>query len=102
MGPKDQGAVGVGLEDQGMASPGVGADEQTEHTEERELLLAALDVLPFDQREAFVLFYIEEMSVSEISELQGVSEDTVRSRLRLAREKVEEEIRSRTRKRGPR
>ena len=44
--------------------------------------------LPKEQREAVTLFYYKDMSVKQIAEYQGVSEDTVKSRLNYARKKV--------------
>ena len=56
--------------------------EQQERLAELDQVLSAL---PLEQRTVFVLFELEEMSGEEIANLTGVSEGTVRSRLRLAR-----------------
>jgi len=50
-----------------------------------------LNQLPEDQRVAFVLFELEEMSAEEIATLVDVPVGTIRSRLRLAREALHRE-----------
>lgn len=52
----------------------------------------ALETLPEAQREVVVLCWIEERSTSEVAELLGVSQGTVKSRLRLARERLRDPI----------
>ena len=56
-----------------------------------------LDALPDDQRAAISLFYYEEMSVAEIAEAMGVSENTVRSRQRGCGERAHRTGRLRSR-----
>jgi RNA polymerase sigma-70 factor (ECF subfamily) len=57
-----------------------------------------LDLLPVEQRSAMVLHHLLGYSVPEIAEHEGISADTVKSRLRLAmarlRARVEEEQRA--------
>jgi RNA polymerase sigma-70 factor (ECF subfamily) len=53
---------------------------------------AILEKLPEAQRLVFVLFELEEMSGEEIADLLSISEGTVRSRLRLAREAFSREV----------
>lgn len=55
-------------------------------------LLAALDTLPPEQREAFVLQYEGELSVEEIAQATGVSRETAKSRLRYALSKLRREL----------
>lgn len=55
-------------------------------------LVDLLDVLPNSQKEVIILFYFKDLSVQEISENLNLSESTVRSRLRLAKEKLKEWI----------
>lgn len=57
-----------------------------EHRERLAELDVVLSQLPIEQRAVFVLFELEEMSGVEIAQLLEVSEGTVRSRLRLARQ----------------
>ena len=63
-------------------------EERTEVHELAEALRAALDELPFEQRVAIVLCEVEERPSHEAAFIAGVPEGTLRSRLRLAREKL--------------
>lgn len=47
-----------------------------------------LELLPFEQRTAFVLAEIQELSMSEIAQIEGVEVGTVKSRLSRARERL--------------
>ena len=51
-------------------------------------LKSAIANLPLDQKEVLTLFYIEEYSLNEISEITGVSLNTIKTRLFRAREKL--------------
>ena len=55
-------------------------------------LLAALDTLGDEQREVFVLRQIQQLSFKEIAEVVGVSENTIKSRMRYALEKLRLEL----------
>ncbi|MDZ4697360.1 MAG: RNA polymerase sigma factor [Deltaproteobacteria bacterium] len=57
----------------------------------RRSLVAALDRLPFDQRHALVLHHVLDMTIPEISEQLNIPVETVRSRLRLAAQKMREQ-----------
>jgi RNA polymerase sigma-70 factor (ECF subfamily) len=63
-----------------------GADKLVEMKQERALLDRVLECMPDDLRVVFVLFMLEGVSVSAISELLGIPQGTVASRLRRARE----------------
>ena len=66
-----------------------------EDTIRRRLALSlsrALDGLPDDQRVAFVLCEVEERSSSEVAEIVGAPEATVRTRLFHARRKLRESL----------
>ena len=56
------------------------------------LLLEALRSLPIDQQIIVELFYFEELSGRELGEFLGVAENTARSRVRLARERLAKNI----------
>jgi RNA polymerase sigma-70 factor (ECF subfamily) len=56
------------------------------------LLVVALRELPLDQQIAIELNMFEELSGSEIAAMLGVSEGTIRSRLRLAKARLAERI----------
>lgn len=53
---------------------------------------SVLSKLPEEQRLVFVLFEIEELSGEQIAELLGLPVGTVRSRLRLARDAFQREV----------
>ncbi|HEU5076738.1 MAG TPA: sigma-70 family RNA polymerase sigma factor [Polyangiaceae bacterium] len=52
----------------------------------RRLLAEALDRMPLEQRAAFAFFELDGLTAAQIAEDAGVSEATIHSRLRLARE----------------
>ncbi|MFJ7182960.1 RNA polymerase sigma factor [Lysinibacillus xylanilyticus] len=54
--------------------------------DEQDLLDEAILRLPIKQREAIVYFYLEEMTIKEISELLAIPEGTVKSRLKKGKE----------------
>jgi RNA polymerase sigma-70 factor (ECF subfamily) len=55
----------------------------------------ALDALPLDQRAAFVLVVVEERTSKEASEIAGVPEGTIRTRVFHARRRLQEILRKR-------
>ena len=61
-------------------------------TQVRQLLEAAIDALPDDFREVLVLRLIENLSGSEVAEIIGIPEATVKTRLHRARALVRERI----------
>jgi RNA polymerase sigma-70 factor, ECF subfamily len=63
-------------------------DDEAERLRLADALARALDTLPLDQRLAFVLCEVEERPSHEAALIVGVPEGTIRSRLRLAREKL--------------
>ncbi|MBC8071844.1 MAG: sigma-70 family RNA polymerase sigma factor [Deltaproteobacteria bacterium] len=70
------------------ASPSGSLDRQREQT----LVLQALRRLPVDHQVLLELFYWEQLSGSELAEVLGVPEGTIRTRLRRARELLTREI----------
>jgi RNA polymerase sigma-70 factor (ECF subfamily) len=77
-----------------MAEPPEVAVAATQHGEAerrqaRERLLAALDGLPEEQREVFVLYEIEQLAMAEIAETVGCPLQTAYARLYAARTKVQ-------------
>lgn len=62
----------------------VGADEYVA----RRRVVLALDLLPIEQRAAFVLHHVLEMSVAEVALEVQAPVETVRSRIRLARDRL--------------
>jgi RNA polymerase sigma factor (sigma-70 family) len=68
----------------------LGPLRQLQSGEEVQALLRAVEALPTDQREAFLLQADGDMSVEEIAAATGVSFETAKSRLRYARTKLKE------------
>lgn len=54
----------------------------------RRRIVSALDLLPLEQRVAFVLHHVVEMSVAEVAQEVQAPVETVRSRIRLARDRL--------------
>lgn len=67
-------------------------DAQIDHEETVRLVAEIISALPEDQRLCVMLYYREEMSISEISQALEVSEGTVKSRLNYARQKVAKKV----------
>ncbi len=51
-----------------------------------------LETLPFEKKEAFILRYLEDKSISEISEIQGIAEGTVKSRIHYTLKLLETQL----------
>ncbi len=73
-----------GLEDPSGARP----DAEVETIEQGRAILAALDALPAEQREAFVLQADAGLTVEEIATITGTGFETAKSRLRYARDRL--------------
>lgn len=56
------------------------------------LVKEMIDTLSDEQRFCIIMFYVEEMSVKDIAQTLGVSENTVKSRLKYGRKKIEEKV----------
>ncbi len=67
-------------------------DDFIEKDETRVAIQRIIDNLPEDKKTCIILFYYEQHSLSEISEILGVPEGTVMSRLFYARKKLEKEF----------
>ena len=68
-------------------------EEVLDRKETTRLMDEILSSLSEDQRIAIALHYYQDMSVKEIAELMGCSENTVKSRLNYGRKKVEVKVR---------
>ena len=66
-----------------------GEEASIEH--QRELVKRLLQKLPESERTVVTLYYLAEMTSEEISAFLGVSPNTIRSRLRRARERLEKQ-----------
>ena len=70
----------------------VSAERETERTERRhELVKKLLAKLPESERTVVTLFYLGEMTTKEIGKFLGVSVDTIKSRLRRGRKRLQED-----------
>lgn len=56
------------------------------------LVQEMIDTLSDEQRMCIMMFYAEEMSVKEIAETLGISENTVKSRLNYGRKNIKEKV----------
>ena len=74
------------------ASDDTPPDEQVSERERKQRIHAALSELPSDQHEVVTLSYLEGMSHSEIAERLGLPLGTVKSRMRLAYQKIREAV----------
>ncbi len=68
------------------------AEDELEHRRRRELLDAALDMLGEDERQVLVLADLEGLSREQSAEILGIAPGTVASRLRRARENLNDAV----------
>jgi RNA polymerase sigma-70 factor (ECF subfamily) len=64
-------------------------ERQARSTEIRERVLAAVDELPEEQREVFVMREVSNLPFKQIAEIIGIPENTVKSRMRYALERLQ-------------
>ena len=76
-------------------------DDELAAEQDRRLVLAALDGIDPQRRPVFVMYDIEEFTVTEIAETLSIPVNTVYSRLRVAREEFRQQV-TRLRARRPR
>ena len=74
------------------ASEGPSPEEEVTERERRDKVRAVLATLPPDQSEVVTLSYVEGLSHSEIADRLGLPLGTVKSRMRLAYQKVKEAV----------
>ncbi|MEY9973965.1 RNA polymerase sigma factor (sigma-70 family) [Lysinibacillus sp. RC46] len=75
----------------------IGASKRTPETnlleeDERRILTASLFELPITYREVIILYYYQELKVREIAEVLACTENTVKTRLRRARQILQEKL----------
>lgn len=75
-----------------LPSPDVPTDEAADAPTLRKRMTAAIDALPDEQREVFLLRQVSGLSFREIGETLGVPENTIKSRMRYALEKLREHL----------
>lgn len=76
----------------GMAGPGLAPDEVLERDEVQRQMLAALAGLSEKDREAVILYYLDERTVEEVGQFLGVSGVAVKGRLHRARQHLRKEL----------
>lgn len=67
-------------------------EEQMISREEKELVRRAVEKLPDKYRLPILLFYMEELKLAEISDILGIPQGTVKSRLYKAKKVLEKEL----------
>ena len=80
------------LADTLVADSGFGPVRQLQSREQAAALIAAVEQLPLEQREAFLLQAEGDLSVQEIAEATGVNFETAKSRLRYARASLRQHL----------
>lgn len=80
------------LADTLAADSGFGPVRQLQSREQAAALIAAVEQLPFEQREAFLLQAEGDLSVQEIADATGVHFETAKSRLRYARTSLRQQL----------
>jgi RNA polymerase sigma-70 factor (ECF subfamily) len=72
-----------------IAGSGAGADRAAIGKQLQGHIRAAVEALPEDQREVFLMRQVGELAFKDIAEIVGVSENTVKSRMRYALERLQ-------------
>jgi RNA polymerase sigma-70 factor (ECF subfamily) len=68
--------------------PSTNAERAAVGAEVQASILKAVDALPEDQREVFLLREIADLSFKDIAEITGAAENTVKSRMRYALDRL--------------
>lgn len=75
-------------------------DKAFDDAETRKLIVQVIDNLPDSQRVCIYFYYYQQLTIAQISEELGVNENTVKSRLALARAKIKSELERKEREEG--
>ncbi|MCM1220295.1 MAG: sigma-70 family RNA polymerase sigma factor [Lachnospiraceae bacterium] len=75
-------------------------EEAFDNAETARMIGGIIDALPEAQRNCVLLYYYDEMSVKEIADMVGTSENTVKSRLNYARKTIKENVLDYEKKQG--
>ena len=67
-------------------------EESVDYTETVRIVNEMLDELPEDQKMCLLLYYVNSLKISEIAESLGISEATVKSRLKYGKEKLKVQV----------
>ena len=74
------------------ADPRASVERDATAIELKERIASAVDTLPDEQREVFLMREIANLPFKEIAEITGVPENTVKSRMRYALERLQEHL----------
>ena len=74
------------------ADPRANVEREATGTELKTRILRAVDKLPDDQREVFLMREVSNLPFKEIADITGVPENTVKSRMRYALERLQEAL----------
>ncbi len=75
-----------------IADPRASVEREATGTELKERIARAVDTLPDEQREVFLMREVVNLPFKEIAEITGVPENTVKSRMRYALERLQEAL----------
>lgn len=75
-------------------------EEAFDNAETARMIGGIVDALPEPQRNCVLLYYYDEMSVKEIADVVGASENTVKSRLNYARKAIKDNVLDYEKKQG--
>ena len=75
-------------------------EELVDYSETVRIVNEMLDELPEDQKMCLILYYVNGLKISEIAESLGVSEATVKSRLKYGKEKLKVQVEDYEKKTG--
>ena len=75
-------------------------DEALDKEDLKQTIQGIINELPEEQRSAVMMRYFDEIPVSEIAEIQGVSEGTVKSRLNYGRKAIKQSVGNYEKKHG--
>ena len=71
-----------------VADEALRPDQAIEAADQRRMLADCMDKLPHDQRECLYLVLLEGLSLGEVAQIQSCPENTVKTRLFHARQKM--------------
>jgi len=87
----DEGGEGRTLGEQ-TADPRASVEREATGSELKERITRAVETLPEDQREVFLMREVSNLPFKEIAEIVGVPENTVKSRMRYALERLQQAL----------
>jgi RNA polymerase sigma-70 factor (ECF subfamily) len=90
-GPETDDGPGARLVER-IAHDGPGVDRHADSEQMRERIARAVEALPEEQREVFLMRHVESLPFAEIAIICGVPENTVKSRMRYALERLQDTL----------